>query len=140
MIVNSDITVFNKRYDRAERTERFYGTQIRGVSFYSRKGTSSGSKELSKSDAYTIRIPADADTSGKKYADQKAYSELDDTVFSGYWTLQPGAIIVQGLVDLETATETELRQSYPEVIFVRNLTDNRSRGSSSMKHWRVGGE
>ena len=95
MIVNSDITVFNKRYDRAERTERFYGTQIRGVSFYSRKGTSSGSKELSKSDAYTIRIPADADTSGKKYADQKAYSELDDTVFSGYWTLQPGAIIVQ---------------------------------------------
>ena len=58
MIVNSDITVFNKRYDRAERTERFYGTQIRGVSFYSRKGTSSGSKELSKSDAYTIRIPA----------------------------------------------------------------------------------
>ena len=33
MIVNSDITVFNKRYDRAERTERFYGTQIRGVSF-----------------------------------------------------------------------------------------------------------
>ena len=132
MIVNSDITVFNKRYDRAERTERFYGTQIRG--------TSSGSKELSKSDAYTIRIPADADTSGKKYADQKAYSELDDTVFSGYWTLQPGAIIVQGLVDLETATETELRQSYPEVIFVRNFTDNRSRGSSSMKHWRVGGE
>ena len=100
----------------------------------------SGSKELSKSDAYTIRIPADADTSGKKYADQKAYSELDDTVFSGYWTLQPGAIIVQGLVDLETATETELRQSYPEVIFVRNFTDNRSRGSSSMKHWRVGGE
>ena len=44
MIVNSDITVFNKRYDRTERTERFYGTQIRGVSFYSRKGTSSGSK------------------------------------------------------------------------------------------------
>lgn len=63
MIVNSDITVFNKRYDRTERTERFYGTQIRGVSFYSRKGTSSGSKELSKSDAYTIRIPGDADTS-----------------------------------------------------------------------------
>lgn len=83
---------------------------------------------------------ADADTSGKKYADQKAYSELDDKVFSGYWTLQPGAIIVQGLVDLETATETELRQSYPEVIFVRNFTDNRSRGSSSMRHWRVGGE
>ena len=37
MIVNSDITVFNKRYDRTERTERFYGTQIRGVSFYSGK-------------------------------------------------------------------------------------------------------
>lgn len=140
MMVNSDITVFNKRYDRTERTERFHGTKIRGVSFYSRKGTSSGNKELSKSDSYTIRIPADADTSGKEYVDQKAYSELGDDIFSGYWTLQPGAIIIQGLVDLETATETELRKLYPEVVFVRNFTDNRSRGSANMNHWRVGGE
>lgn len=140
MTVNADITIFNKRYIQEERTEKFFSTRIYGVSLYSKKGTSSGDNELRKSDTYTIRIPADADTDGKEYADQLSYKAMDDATYPGYWTLQPGAIIVRGISDLEVATETELRENYPDVILVTNFTDNRDRCSDAMKHWRIGGE
>lgn len=140
MTVNSDITIFNKRYDETERTERFYGTKISGVSLYSRKGTSSGDKQMSQDDSYTIRIPADADTGGKQYIEQRAYASLKEEEFKLFWTLQPGSIIVAGLADQETATETELKKNYPDVIVVTNFTDNRGRGSELNWHWRVGGE
>lgn len=140
MIVNADITIFNKRYIREERTEKFVPTRIYGVSLYSKKGISSGDNELKESDTYTIRIPADADTEEKEYADQLSYKAMDDAIYPGYWTLQIGAIIVRGISDLETATETELREKYPDVILVTNFTDNRDRCSDFMKHWRIGGE
>ena len=140
MTTNADITVFNKRYVKEERTEKFVATRIKGVSLFSRTGAGFGSQNLSQSDAHTIRIPADADTDGKQYIDQKAYVELGDEESAGFWTLQIGAIIVPCLEDVDTATETELKQQYPDVITVRNYTDNRSRGSDRMKHWRVGGE
>lgn len=140
MITNADITIFNKRYVREERTEKFVGTQIKGVSFYSRKGRTSGNQERDDKDTYTIRIPDTADTTGKAYAEQMEYSGMDDEIYPGYWTIQRGDIVVRGLSDLEVATETELKQSYPDVVTVTNFTDNRSRCSNYMKHWRIGGE
>lgn len=140
MIANADITVFNKRYIPEERTEKFVGTVIKGVSWYSRKGTETGSKETAQSDTYTIRIPEDADTGGKEYVDQKEYAAMDKEKSSGYWTLQPGTLIVRGILDLETATETELREICSDVAFVTNFTDNRDRCSKVMRHWRIGGE
>lgn len=140
MIVNADITIFNKRYVREERTEKLVASRIHGVSLHLKKDTSSGDKELTKSDPCTIRIPIDADMEGKEYADQRSYEVMDDETYPGYWTLQSGAFIVNGLSDLETATETELREKYLDVIQIRNFTDNRDRCSDAMKHWRIGGE
>lgn len=140
MIANADITIFNKRYVREDRTEKFVGTRIKGVHFYSRKGTASNEKERKTHDTYTIRIPETADTSKKKYVEDMEYSKLDDKKYPGYWTIQRGAIIVRGLVNLETATETELKQQFPDVIIVTNFTDNRNQCSDYMKHWRIGGE
>ena len=140
MTTNADITIFNKRYDRTERTERFYGTKIKGVSLYFKKGVSSGDGGMSQDDKYIIRIPIDADTGGKQYVGQQEYKELSEKEFNLFWTLQPGAIIVTGLVEQNTATETELMQNFQEVIVVTNFTDNRGRGSESMWHWRVGGK
>lgn len=140
MTKNSDITLFNKWYDKSERTERFFSTKITGVSLCSRKGTASGDKGLTEGDSYTIRIPADADSSGKTYVDPMMYVSLNEEEVAGYWTLQPGAIIVRGLSDLKEATETELQKAYPDVIFVKNYTDNRDRCSEFMRHWRVGGQ
>lgn len=139
MITNADITIFNKRYITAERTEKLVSTVIRGVYLYFQKAVSGGS-DRKRSDFYTIRIPADADTDGKEYVGQKEYAAMDDETCCGYWTLQPGALIVHGVVDLETATETELVKEFQNVITVTNFSDNRSCGSEALHHWRVGGE
>lgn len=139
MITNADITIFNKRYIREERREIFVATQIRGVSFFSRKGVSPGNQATDVNDTYTVRIPDTADMSGKSYVEQMEYSGMDDETYQNYWTIQPGAMIIRGLSSPETATETELKKRYPDVIYVTNFTDNRSRCSVGMRHWRIGG-
>lgn len=140
MTTNTDITIFNKRYIPDERTEKLVSTHIYGVSLYAKKGASSGSGELKQGDSYVIRIPADAYAEGKEYAGQKEYEAMDDDVYVNYWTLDPGTIIVRGIIDLDSASETELKEKYQDVIFVTNFTDNRDFCSDFMKHWRVGGE
>lgn len=139
MITNADITIFNKRYIKAERTEKFVPTVIRGVHLYYQKAVS-GNSDRKRNDSYTIRIPVDADTDGKEYVSQKEYAAIDDETCAGYWTLQPGALIVCGVADLETATETELARKFQDVITIMNFSDNRSCGSEALHHWRVGGE
>lgn len=141
MITNSDITIFNKRYVREERTDKFIPTRIKGVSFVSKMGVATGNQELSSTNSHIIRIPYDADTEGKQYVDPKTYASLSDEDVSGYWTLQFGAIIIPGLIDGDIpATETELRKNHSDVVFVKEFSDNRTRCSNKMKHWRVGGE
>ncbi len=141
MITNADITIYNKRYMSESRSEKFAPTPIRDVSFYSRKGTVSGSQEMKGGDTYTVRIPADADTFGKQYVDYLMYENMGDDVYNSYWTIQPGSIIVKGLHDgKELLSEVELRKRHMEVMFVTNFTDNRDRCSDAMKHWRIGGE
>lgn len=139
MTTNADITIFNQRYIKTERTEKFVPTVIRGVYLYFQKAVSGGS-DRKRSDSYTIRIPADADTDGKAYVGQKEYAAMDDETCAGYWTLQPGTLIVRGVVDLESATETELMKAFQDVITVANFLDNRSCGSKAVRHWRIGGE
>ncbi len=140
MITNADITIYNRRYMETEKTDKFVPTQIKKVSFYSRKGTAAGSQETKDGDTYTVRIPAKADTSGKEYVDFLAYEALSDDEYSNYWTIQPGAIIVKGAYDEEIPNEVTLRETHPEVVFITNWTDNRDRCSDFMKHWRIGGE
>lgn len=139
MTTNADITIFNKRYIKTERTEKFVPTVIRGVYLYFQKAVSGGS-DRKRSDSYTIRIQADADTGGKEYVGQKEYAALDDETCPGYWTLQPGAIIVRGVAGPEAATEAELMKAFQDVIAVTNFSDNRSCGSKAVRHWRIGGE
>ena len=140
MITNADITVFNKRYDAEERTELFFPSRIKGVSFFKKHGASVQSQGLSSADVITIRIPIDADMDGKTYIEAMTYEALSDDEYAGYWTLQPGDLIVKGLVeDDEPISEVDLDQAYSDVVRVVNFTDNTDRASDTSKHWRVGG-
>lgn len=140
MITSADITIFNKRFDEKERTERFFPSHIKDVSFFKKKGAISGGQELNKSDAVTVRIPIDADMGGKTYIDAQAYEALSDDEIGRYWTLQVGALIVKGLVHGDDpVSEVELEQEGYDVIRIMNFTDNTDRATAVMKHWRVGG-
>ena len=138
MIVNADITIFNKRYDDTERTERFFPTPIKDCSFVRRHGVSDQSIELFLAESYMIRIPIDADFGGAQYVDAMTYKELADA--TGYWTIQAGDYVAKGTYSGNAMSETEIKQSFNEVAHVMNFTDNRDRCSEDMKHWRIGGK
>lgn len=140
MIVNADITIFNRRYVKEDRTEKYVATRIKGVSFYGRRSSSSSGTEMTTDDSYTVRIPWDADTEGKEYIEEIDYKAMTDEACSGYWTLQKGAFIVRGISDTDTMTEKELYEKFPDVVIITDYTDNRDRCSDMMKHWRVGGK
>lgn len=140
MIVNADITIFNRRYVKEDRTEKYVATRIRGVSFYGKRSSSSSGTEMTTDDTYTIRIPVSADMEGKEYVEEISYKGMTDEEAALFWTLQKGAFIVRGISDTDTMTERELCETYPDVVIITDYTDNRDRCSDAMKHWRVGGK
>lgn len=140
MISNADITIFNKRLDTEQRTDMYYPTRIKGVSYYKRRGVSAGNQSMSTNNTHTIRIPIDADTEKKKYTDETTYKSLSADEFVKYWTIQPGAIIVKALVESDDPVrEIELEEKYGEIIRVVDFTENTDRCSEQSKHWRIGG-
>ena len=138
MIVNADITIFNKRYDATERTERFFPTPIKECSFVRRHGVISPNIELSLDETYAIRIPIDADFGGATYVDAMTYKGLADA--AGYWTIQTGDYVAKGTYSGGPMSETDIQKSFGEVAVVMNFTDNTDRPSDDMKHWRIGGK
>lgn len=137
MILNADITIFNKLLDPETRRELMIPTVIRGVSLFNRRSSSAGSEEQSAKPTATIRIPIDADTSGKQYVDEVEYRALG--AVSGAWTVQLGDIVVPYATERGAVTETDLKRIYSDVFAVSEFTDNTTRGSRGMRHWRIGG-
>lgn len=134
MVTNADITIFNRRVGES-REDVLIPTIIKGVSLYAKKDTT-GSNYVDDSHSATIRIPANADCSGKQYIDAKQYEKLTD--WSRYWTLQADDIIVRGQIKETGLTQTDLTKGYDDVFLISGYSDNRSRGTKNSHHWRVG--
>lgn len=80
--------------------------------------------------------------SGRIYVSEDVYKALTADEAKGFWTIQNGAYIVQGLcMDGESAgiTVTELQKNHMDYIVVTEYADNTIRGTDAMKHWRIGG-
>lgn len=138
MITNADITIFNKRYDSEDRTEYFVPTVIKRVSLFHRKTSSSSTGNQEKGMDAVIRIPLDARTD-KKYTEAAAYRAMTDV--SSVWTVQIGDFIVPKVVSMtEPVTDAEIARDYTDIITVREFTDNTTRGSRYVRHWRIGGQ
>lgn len=133
-LCNEKITVFCSRLDTVSDTDQYTATVIDGVSwFYGTKAnvTSSG---LKAANTVTIRIPADANFSGKTYVDPTAYPSGDPMKV---FTLKNGDVIVKGdasrVVNPRPAT---LQKAYYEMVTILGVTDNRRAKAS---HWKVTG-
>ena len=130
------ITVFNARYDKDNDRDVYHATVITGVSWYDEIASNVDSSGLKAADKYTIRIPVDADFSGKTYVDPVTYASADPaTVF----TLKSGDIIVKGSVSAGADPRpSELQKAYAEVATVLGVTDNRR--APNAPHWKVVGK
>jgi hypothetical protein len=134
-LCNDTITVFNARVDPDVGGNVWIPTVITGASWYltdaSTVDTSKGG--LIAANKATIRIPENADTGGKAYADPVSYASAEDV--SGLWTLKGGDIVVKAAVEGDDWTPARLKAAYADCVTVLGVTDNRR--APNGKHWRI---
>lgn len=132
-LCDKTITVFNSRTDEENGYDVYYPTVITGVSWHC-EIASTVDDGLKAANKFTIRIPLDADFSGKAYVNPNAYAGGDPNLI---FTLKNGDIIIQG-AETETGLKpADLRLRYGEVVTVLGVTDNR--GNRHAQHWKVVG-
>lgn len=130
------LTLFNARLDKVNDTTVYEKTVISGISWYSTIKTVVGDTGLKSANQFTIRIPIDADFSGKAYSDPASYTGAEDV--SGLFTLRQGDVIVKGAVPSSIITPAQVHKAYPDTAFtIQGVTDNRR--APNAKHWRVVG-
>ena len=134
-LCNDTITVFNARVDPDVGGNVWIPTVISGASWYlTDASTVDASKGgLVAANKATIRIPVDADTGGKAYADPVSYASAEDV--SRLWTLKGGDIVVKAAVEGDDWTPAKLKAAYAECVTVLAVTDNRR--APRAPHWRV---
>lgn len=132
-LCDETITVFNSRLNAETGNDDYVGTVITGVSWYC-EIVSTVDEGLKAANKFTIRIPADADFSGKAYASPLDYAAAENV--SGLFTLKNGDIVVRGAVTATGLRPAALHKSY-EAFTVLGVTDNRR--ARHEPHWKVVG-
>lgn len=130
---NKTITVFNARMDAEDGYDVYYPTIIRNVSIFLQVASEVTLSGLNAANKVTIRIPVDADFSGKKYVRPVDFATAD---VSTAFTLKQGDVIVEA-EETEQLDPVQLKAKYGEVITILGVTDNRSRPRA--QHWKVVG-
>ena len=132
-LCNETITVFNAGLDEETGYDTYMPTVITGVSIFCEIASAVDSSGLKAANMFKIRIPIDADFSGKTYVTPAEYALNPKRRF----TLQQGDIIVRGKE--KTAMDpAALQKKYGEIITVLGVTDNRR--APKEKHWKVVGK
>lgn len=130
------LTLFNARLDKSRDTTVYEKTVIHGISWYSSIKTNVSDKGLQSANVFVVRIPIEADFSGKEYCDAKTYTELEDV--SRVFTLKQGDVMVKGTVSDSVTTPAQVHKEHPETTFtIHSVVDNRR--ALNAKHWKVGG-
>lgn len=134
-LCNDVITVFNARVAPDVGGNVWAPTVITGAGWYlTDAATVDASKGgLVAANKATIRIPVEADTGGKAYADPVSYASAEDV--SGLWTLKGGDIVVKAAVEGSDWTPARLKAAYAECVVILGVTDNRR--APRAPHWRV---
>lgn len=129
------ITVFNAKLDGTSGMDSYHPTVISGVSWYCDTASTVDNSGLKAANKFTIRIPEDADFSGKHYVPPAAYAAGDP---AEVFTLRNGDIIIKGALDQEGLTPSKLQQMCGEIVTILGVTDNRR--APRAKHWKVVGK
>lgn len=129
------ITVINARFNENLGYDTYVGTIIRGVSCYCETASTIDATGIKAANVFKIRIPTDADFSGKQYASPIVYAASDPSKF---FTLAQGDLIVLGEVVAEQIKPSELQATLGQVVTVLGVTDNR-RGRHG-DHFKVVGK
>ena len=127
------ITVLNARLVETTGGNTWYSTVITGVHWYLKTGASAGNKGLTEASSVVIRIPTDADFSGKTYLPPKQYAAQADP--AGFFTFAHGDLVVRGRVARDLLTPADLQRDFDESATILQTVDNTR--APNAPHWRV---
>lgn len=133
-LCDETITVFNKRQAQDTGYDVYIPTVITGVSWFCEIASTVDTSGLKAANKYTIRIPTDADFSGKNYVTPAKYAESDEKTS---FTLGNGDIIVKAAITDTGLKPADLQAQYGDIATVLGVTDNRR--TKNAPHWKVVG-
>jgi hypothetical protein len=139
MLINADITIYNKWYNRATRLDEWKRVQIKGVELYGGRAVTVTDHGLQTANIYTVRIPAASGPSGRAFVLPEDWAGTSSDALAQFWTLQAGDIVVRGLVNDDITRAADVTGKYSECFTMTGWRDNR-RGSPAVQHWRVDGK
>lgn len=134
-LCNDTVTVFNAKLDQALGADRYYPTVISGVSWFFNVLTTVDSSGLKSANQLTLRIPADANFSGKTYLPPEKFAATDDP--ESAFTLKAGDIVAHAAVS-EALRPSEIKERGYEMATILGVTDNRR--APNAPHWKVVGK
>lgn len=134
MITNATITIYNRQYQKATRSDVWRKTVIQDVHVYVDHKIAVGDSGVTSAEIYKIRIPAEVENADL-YLPPEDYASLSDP--SEHWTIQNDDQIVMGECALEIERPAQLQSVYKKHCKVTSWSDNRFGG---LPHWRIGGE
>lgn len=130
---DTNIVVYNAKYDAALDRDVYTGTVIEGVSWFSDIAATVDGSGLKAAKKVTVRIPVTAECT-KSYTTPIAYKTADA---STSFTLQAGDIVVQGNTVLTDPRPADIQTTNTEVFTVLAVTDSTKRPHA--KHWKLVG-
>lgn len=135
MRTNSNITIYNKYFNKSTRLDDYQRTVLKGVFWEDRKATNRLQSGLQDADEVSIIIPFKV-SSGKRYLSPREFEKVEDK--SSCFTFQEGDRIVKGDIDFEIDGKvSDLDKEYET--FTITSVDTKDFGSKHLRHWEVGG-
>ena len=130
---NSDITIYNKFYDKVNDIDKYQRTVIKGVNWQGKRNATVSDKGLNRDDSILIFIDK-----LDKYVSPKAFKRLTDEERNNHFTFAIGDKIFKGEIDFEITGRkpysiADLENNYDDVITILGITPWR-------EHWEVEGK
>ena len=132
MIVNADITLYNRKLDKVTRQYVYKRTVLYGVHWYTDQKVAVSDKGLESADSIKIRVPM----AGRKetFLEPEEYAKKEDV--TGFFTASNGDVFVKGILEDEITKESDLEKK--GLLFGRILShSDNQRGLEP--HIRIGG-
>lgn len=131
MQTNTNITIYNKYFDKTTRADKYKRIVINSVFWDENKAVNRIQSGLDSADKLLVVIPF-RNAVQASYLNPKEFEGIEGT-----FTLQAGDRIVKGAIDYEITTKvTDLDKEYEA--YTITSVDTKDFGSPHMRHWEIG--
>lgn len=134
MISNTDITIYNRYYNKADRASNWQRSVLKNVFYNETKGANRRATGLETADALQVLIPFTA-SEARIFLAGKEFDNLDNP--TNHFTLREGDKIVKGNINFEVAGSNIAALEKEYHTFTITAVDTRDFGSAHMQHWEI---